>query len=217
MGQCNSDSMVQEPVNDQVVQEPGSYITIAMNNKMDELRWLLNNGYNLERPDESGSNMLFWLGYYNQIEMAKELLESGYDPNILDRSGHTAVFWAAYNKNYMMVKLLVKYSTDLTLGESTPLWYTIYHNRIEGAKLLLSWGSIPSNQEIEMAKRMEHDEILDYLLLSPSVKTRYGTIVFIKWIQARNYTYEPTCQLDRVAVMLNQMSYSMIRSVIEFV
>lgn len=104
----------------------------------DLLRWLINQGADLNHQDRNGYTGLHFCGQEQNVAIAQVLLESGADPNVKDQHGNSSLWTALFNArgHFELVKLLRDYGADPTSsnihGRSPDdMAITIYEKQID--------------------------------------------------------------------------------------
>ena len=92
-------------------------INAAIENKLDFIKWLLDNGANPDHQDRIGYSALHFAGQEKLVEVAEFLLQKGSDPNVQDIHGNTPLWTAIFNAKLPtdeqgVVKLLLKHGAD---------------------------------------------------------------------------------------------------------
>ncbi|PTB97207.1 hypothetical protein C9994_03925 [Marivirga lumbricoides] len=80
------------------------------------LKWLIDNGANLNFQDRIGYTGLHFCGQEQNAEIANVLLDKGADPNIKDEHGNSPLWTALFNAkgNFETVKVLRSHGADPT-------------------------------------------------------------------------------------------------------
>ena len=65
-------------------------INAVIENQHDFVRWLVENGADINIQDRNGFCALHFTGQYRMVEISKFLLENGADPNLVNRHGRTS-------------------------------------------------------------------------------------------------------------------------------
>ena len=89
-------------------------INAAACNNIDLIKWLLENGANINYQDRNGYTALHFAGQNKVVELAEFLLSKGADPNLKDKFGNTplraAVHGSALDRS--VTKLMLQYKGD---------------------------------------------------------------------------------------------------------
>lgn len=109
-------------------------IHAAAYNNIDLLKWLLEQGANLDHQDRIGYSALHFAGQNMLVEIARLLLENGANPNIQDNHGNSPLWTAVFNSKDEkgVMNLLLKHGADPDLKnkhDRSPrdLYQTIYN------------------------------------------------------------------------------------------
>lgn len=93
-------------------------MTAAMDNNMDELKVLLEEGADIHETDSEGTTALHWAVYYGSYEAVEFLLTQGADPNTVDMYESTPLMNAVFAEDIQLVKLLIEYGADVSYTDS---------------------------------------------------------------------------------------------------
>ena len=99
--------------NDGYLRTPLIWATFSNNVKL--LRWLIENGANINHQDRNGYCALHFAGQQKSLESAKLLLDNGANINLKDIHGNPPIWTAIFNSrgDYTIVKLFVTNGADL--------------------------------------------------------------------------------------------------------
>lgn len=114
-------------------------INATMENNVDEVTALIEEGADINEADSEGSTPLHWAIYYASYEAAEVLLEKGADPNTVDIYESTPLMSAVFSEDIEMVKLLLQYDVDVNFKDSegyTAYDYAVDYGNEELMKLL---------------------------------------------------------------------------------
>ncbi|CAL4115830.1 unnamed protein product, partial [Meganyctiphanes norvegica] len=90
----------------------------AKNESFEEMKWLIENGANIDHQDDYGVSALMWAAGYGNLEMMDLLLLANASHNLQDISGSTAMIFAAFNDNGEAVKKLLNHGADIDAQDS---------------------------------------------------------------------------------------------------
>ena len=83
------------------------------NNHLDVVRYLVEQGADIEKADRDNQTPLIWASYYGHLEVVRYLLEQGADRDKANNNGYTSLHNAAVNGHLETAKLLMVYGADL--------------------------------------------------------------------------------------------------------
>ncbi|HOZ68686.1 MAG TPA: ankyrin repeat domain-containing protein [Chitinophagaceae bacterium] len=113
-------------------------IHAAAYNNIDLLKWLVDQGANLDHQDRNGYSALHFAGQNGLVEIARFLLEKGANPNLQDSHGNSPLWTAVFNSmdEKGVMQLLLKYGADTELRnkyDKSPkdLYLTIYSKDLQ--------------------------------------------------------------------------------------
>ena len=115
------------------------------NNQLDLVRFLLENGANLDAKTSKGHTPLHFAVLYKKIEVVKLLIEKGVDINATDGFKNTPLHMAIFSNSIEIGKFLVKNRANLEAKDNwgfTPLQKAIWKDDKKITKLFLSHGAI---------------------------------------------------------------------------
>ena len=72
-------------------------INAVIENKPQFIRWLIDNGANINHQDRNGFSVLHFVGQNGLINLAEYFLDNGANPNLKDKHGNTALMTAVHN------------------------------------------------------------------------------------------------------------------------
>lgn len=72
-------------------------INAVIENRLDFVVWLVENGANVNVQDRNGFSALHFTGQNRLVEISKFLLESGADPDLVDAHGNPPLWTAVFN------------------------------------------------------------------------------------------------------------------------
>jgi uncharacterized protein len=113
-------------------------INATIENKLDFIKWLLDNGAGLDHQDRIGYSALHFAGQEKFVDVAEFLLERGANPNVQDIHGNTPLWTAIFNAKLPtneqgVVKLLLKYGADPDQvnkhGKTPRFMYQTFHGK----------------------------------------------------------------------------------------
>lgn len=93
-------------------------MTAAMDNNVDELRVLIEEGADIHEADSEGTTALHWAVYYGSYEAAEFLVAQGADPNTVDMYESTPLMNAVFAEDIRLVKLLIENGADVSYADS---------------------------------------------------------------------------------------------------
>ena len=109
-------------------------IHAAAYNNIELLKWLIENGSDINYQDRIGYTALHFTGQNKLIEIAEYLLKNGANPNIQDIHGNSPLWTAIFNSmnEKRVVRLLLNYGANLDIVnkyDKSPrdLYKTIYN------------------------------------------------------------------------------------------
>ncbi len=121
----------------------------ARKNDLGKVKYLVENGANVNAKDNDGWTPLHWAASKNNLDMVKYLVETGKaDVNAKTSYGTTPLYWAAEKNNLDMVKYLVENGANVNAKASygtTPLHKATLNNNLEMVKYLVETGKADVN------------------------------------------------------------------------
>lgn len=88
--------------------------TIVKNNYPEQMKWMLNQGANINATDSDGYSLLFFALEFQNTSMLEFLLSNGANPNCPNHESITPLIAAIANGRTKAAELLIKYGADLT-------------------------------------------------------------------------------------------------------
>ena len=88
--------------------------TIVKNNDPEQMKWMLNQGANINATDSDGYSLLFFALEFQNTSMLEFLLSNGANPNCPNHESITPLITAIANGRTKAAELLIKYGADLT-------------------------------------------------------------------------------------------------------
>lgn len=116
-------------------------INAALENDVEEIKILLENGADINEADLDGSTPLHLAVYYSSYDAAEFLLQEGADPNTVDQYDSTPLMDAVFSDDIEMVKVLLSYDVDVDYKDSegfTAYDYAVDYGNEELIQLLES-------------------------------------------------------------------------------
>jgi ankyrin repeat protein len=113
-------------------------IIAVIENKLDFIKWLVDNGANLNHQDRAGYSALHFAGQEKLVEVSRFLLVSGANPNVQDIHGNTPLWTAIINAKLPtdeqgVVRLLLKHGANPDLvnkhGKTARFMYATFHGK----------------------------------------------------------------------------------------
>lgn len=113
-------------------------INAVIENQPDFVRWLVENGANVNIQDKIGFSALHFTGQYKLVEISRYLLENGAEPNLVDVHGNPPLWTAVFNskmpdEDQGVVVNLMKFGANPDLknkhGRSAADLYEGFHDR----------------------------------------------------------------------------------------
>lgn len=102
------------PINIGLVDINEALINATLNEKMNDIQFLLESGANINTKTENGYTPLHIAVYKNNIELVELLLSNGANTNLVSNSGETPLSIALGKGSYMIANLLVSYTSNVT-------------------------------------------------------------------------------------------------------
>lgn len=146
----------------------------AMRGQTDEVRRLVQAGFEVNSRQADGATALHWAAYHGDAELGRLLLEAGADLSAANRNGSTPMWLAASQGDAAMLETLLAGGADanelLPLGRR-PLMLAARSGRVDAVRLLLVHGADPNAREDErgttalmQAADQGHSEVLAVLI-----------------------------------------------------
>lgn len=113
-------------------------INAVIENKLDFIKWLLDNGADLNHQDRIGYAALHFAGQEKLVDVARLLLKQGANPNVQDIHSNTPLWTAIFNAKLPtneqgVVKLLLKHGADPDHvnkhGKTPRFMYQTFHGK----------------------------------------------------------------------------------------
>lgn len=152
-------------------------LILILEDDNDFLKFLVDNGFNLNMQDETGETLLLQSLIANKTEIVEEVIKLGADVNVGSREGNiTPLMLAVLKEDKKMVELLLKHgakpdavaSTDDTQG-ITALHLAASKGNFHIVKLLLKHGATPDKADsdgfnaFDIATKQGHDKLAEFL------------------------------------------------------
>jgi|GEM_PF-5641522 len=128
------------------------------------VKFLLENGADINATDDKTSNALVNAIYENKIEVARVLLENGIDINYQDSDGFTPLMYACQNNNLETIKFLLENGADVSKANPegfNPLMIAASNGYYDLFKLLLENGA---DYKITYNPKISDINILDFAI-----------------------------------------------------
>ena len=109
-------------------------INSVIENKVDFIHWLIDNGANIHHQDRLGYSVLHFAGQNQMTELAKYFLDKGADPNLQDIHGNTPLWTAVFNSKETkdVVRLFLKSNANPDIqnkyDKSPRIMYQTFYN-----------------------------------------------------------------------------------------
>ncbi len=125
---------------------------VARNGDVEGLKQYLDQGANLEQPDETGETLLISGALAGQSAVVEILISRGANIHARNRKGLTALHAAAYAGHLEVATLLIRSGADVTDSENrlstTPLHLAAEENQLAVVELLLAKGAAVEAEEM---------------------------------------------------------------------
>ncbi len=143
------------------------------------LRYLLQNGADVDAQDTRGNTVLLWVIKDGKAELAEELIRKGFNVNATNNDGSTALMLAVGKGNEELVKKLLEKGAKVNAVDSrqiSALFYAARHGTPGIVKLLLDAGANASQKDkwgktaLDVAKERkdEHRDEIEKLFEKPN-------------------------------------------------
>jgi len=145
----------------------------ALDGDLSQVSMHLENGLDINLPDEEGRTALMYAAYNGHTAVLKKLIEKDAAINLSDNYGRTALMMASSGPFPEAVKLLLDNNADPDMTDSeehfTALMYAAAEGQLEVVKILLAHGADPALKDIDgddamtFAVKNGHKEIASLL------------------------------------------------------
>ena len=139
--------------------------TIVKNNDPEQMKWMLNQGANINATDSDGYSLLFFALEFQNTSMLEFLLSNGANPNCPNHESITPLIAAIANGRTKAAELLIKYGADLTWTDEgdTALTLAVSEGQISVVSCILEHstdrGTGLSAQLVQQARSNGQEEI----------------------------------------------------------
>lgn len=150
--------------------------TIVKNNYPEQMKWMLNQGANINATDSDGYSLLFFALEFQNTSMLEFLLSNGANPNCPNHESITPLIAAIANGRTKAAELLIKYGADLTWTDEgdTALTLAVSEGQLSVVSCILEHstdrGTGLSAQLVQQARSNGQEEIA--LLLEQALQKR---------------------------------------------
>ena len=150
--------------------------TIVKNNDPEQMKWMLNQGANINATDSDGYSLLFFALEFQNTSMLEFLLSNGANPNCPNHESITPLIAAIANGRTKAAELLIKYGADLTWTDEgdTALTLAVSEGQLSVVSCILEHstdrGTGLSAQLVQQARSNGQEEIA--LLLEQALQRR---------------------------------------------
>ena len=150
--------------------------TIVKNNDPEQMKWMLNQGANINATDSDGYSLLFFALEFQNTSMLEFLLSNGANPNCPNHESITPLIAAIANGRTKAAELLIKYGADLTWTDEgdTALTLAVSEGQLSVVSCILEHstdrGTGLSAQLVQQARSNGQEEIA--LLLEQALQKR---------------------------------------------
>ena len=150
--------------------------TIVKNNDPEQMKWMLNQGANINATDSDGYSLLFFALEFQNTSMLEFLLSNGANPNCPNHESITPLIAAIANGRTKAAELLIKYGADLTWTDEgdTALTIAVSEGQLSVVSCILEHstdrGTGLSAQLVQQARSNGQEEIA--LLLEQALQKR---------------------------------------------
>ena len=139
--------------------------TIVKNNDPEQMKWMLNQGANINATDSDGYSLLFFALEFQNTSMLEFLLSNGANPNCPNHESITPLIAAIANGRTKAAELLIKYGADLTWTDEgdTALTIAVSEGQLSVVSCILEHstdrGTGLSAQLVQQARSNGQEEI----------------------------------------------------------
>ena len=150
--------------------------TIVKNNDPEQMKWMLNQGANINATDSDGYSLLFFALEFQNTSMLEFLLSNGANPNCPNHESITPLIAAIANGRTKAAELLIKYGADLTWTDEgdTALTLAVSEGQLSVVSCILEHstdrGTGLSAQLVQQARSNGQEEIA--LVLQQALQKR---------------------------------------------
>ena len=150
--------------------------TIVKNNDPEQMKWMLNQGANINATDSDGYSLLFFALEFQNTSMLEFLLSNGANPNCPNHESITPLIAAIANGRTKAAELLIKYGADLTWTDEgdTALTLAVSEGQLSVVSCILEHstdsGTGLSAQLVQQARSNGQEDIA--LLLEQALQKR---------------------------------------------
>ena len=144
--------------------------TIVKNNDPEQMKWMLNQGANINATDSDGYSLLFFALEFQNTSMLEFLLSNGANPNCPNHESITPLIAAIANGRTKAAELLIKYGADLTWTDEgdTALTLAVSEGQLSVVSCILEHstdrGTGLSAQLVQQARSNGQEEIARLLM-----------------------------------------------------
>lgn len=121
------------------------YSYSVIHGEVEPVQCLIENGADMNAPDEKGFTPLIAAAQRGHIDIAKYLLAKGADPNAADRNGMTPLIFAANRGHREIVQYLLESGAGIENPDNegtTPLAFAVFSRQFGIVKLLVEHGAM---------------------------------------------------------------------------
>ena len=139
--------------------------TIVKNNYPEQMKWMLNQGANINATDSDGYSLLFFALEFQNTSMLEFLLSNGANPNCPNHESITPLMVAIEHGRTKAAELLIKYGADLTWTDEgdTALTLAVSEGQLSVVSCILEHstdrGTGLSAQLVQQARSNGQEEI----------------------------------------------------------
>ena len=139
--------------------------TIVKNNDPEQMKWMLNQGANINATDSDGYSLLFFALEFQNTSMLEFLLSNGANPNCPNHESITPLMVAIEHGRTKAAELLIKYGADLTWTDEgdTALTLAVSEGQLSVVSCILEHstdrGTGLSAQLVQQARSNGQEEI----------------------------------------------------------